>query len=432
MQLSEPSPPEAEDQWLAHWVTTAFNVKRPFRSNSKGLRLGLAVSGGGDSMAMLHLYARHSKGAGDVLFAATVDHGLRPEARSEAEQVQSTCKELGLPHEILTWQGWDKQGNVQAEARKARYALLADWATRHDLDFVLIGHTADDVAETFLSRLARGSGLDGLAAMEKFFERNGVEFARPLLSLDREMLRRYLRRNKIEWIEDPSNEDRQFERVRARDALKALAPLGIDHGKIVSAAYDLSMAKSALHSAVYEHAETAVFFDRGDILLNRGLYSAAHVEIQRRILIAGLQWQGRTDYPPRASNWPEIDIAIHQGKPYTVNGCIVSAEKDAIRISREYNAVKDLRDPAGELWDGRWRFEGPHIEGCEIAPLGEEGIRTCPVWRETGRPRHAVLASPAVWRGEELIASPLTGLQNGWCAQLTRSREQFLSSLLSH
>lgn len=429
MQLDAPSPPDAEDQWLAHWVTTAFQSHQVYRQAPKPVKLGLAVSGGGDSMAMLHLFARHAEAAGYVLSAATVDHRLRPEAQAEADQVHAICQTLGLPHTTLRWDGWDGTGNLQAQARAARYALLAGWAKENGLAMVLLGHTEDDVAETFLIRLARGSGLDGLAAMEKYISRNGVEFGRPLLNLDREMLRRFLRRNKIDWIEDPSNEDRRFQRVRAREALHALAPSGIDRQKIVSAAYDLSMAKGALRDTLFAHAQEAVSFVDGDILLDRRPVSP---EIDRRMLAAALQWQGMTDYPPRSSAWPELDIAIHKGKPHTLNGCIVFADKKCVRISREYNSVKGLRCPVGALWDRRWRLEGPERDGLEVAALGKAGLSQCPDWRKSGRPRQAVLASPAVWVGDELIAAPLAGLKNRWCAQLTRSREQFLSWLLSH
>jgi len=145
-----------------------------------------------------------------------------------------------------------------------------------------------------------------------------------------------------------------------------------------------------------------------------------------------VQGQGGTDYPPRADTWVELSMALHSGKPHTLNGCLATVDGQYIRIAREYNTVKNLTCETNALWDARWSFDGPHAADLHVAALGEAGILTCPDWRETGLPRSSLLSSPAVWRGTELVAAPLAGLPNGWCARLTRSREQFLSSLLSH
>ena len=111
--------------------------------------------------------------AGCDVAVATVDHGLRPEAAAEAAEVAAICAGLGVPHEILHWH-WDGAGNLQDAARRGRMALLADWARRRGLRTVALGHTEDDIAETFLMRLARDAGVDGLAAMAARREVAGV------------------------------------------------------------------------------------------------------------------------------------------------------------------------------------------------------------------------------------------------------------------
>ncbi|MGJ8618282.1 MAG: tRNA lysidine(34) synthetase TilS, partial [Sulfitobacter sp.] len=117
--------------------------------------LGVAVSGGGDSMALLHLLHGLSALHGTKLRAVTVNHGLRPEAASEAQMVQAFCATLGVQHDTLMWKDWDGIGNLQNAARQARYQMMADWATIHGISTIALGHTADDQAETFLMRLAR-------------------------------------------------------------------------------------------------------------------------------------------------------------------------------------------------------------------------------------------------------------------------------------
>jgi len=103
-----------------------------------------------------------------------------------------------------------------------------------------------------------------------------------------------------------------------------------------------------------------------------------------------------------------------------------------VRVCREYNAVRNVRCLTSEIWDRRWRLTGEETDGLEIRALGREGLASCPDWRSTGRPHPAVIASPSVWRGADLVAAPLAGLGNGWQAQLVGGEEEFFASLLSH
>ncbi|WP_114967069.1 tRNA lysidine(34) synthetase TilS, partial [Alkalilacustris brevis] len=183
--------------------------------------LGVAVSGGGDSVALLLLVADWAAARGVRLRAVTVDHGLREGAAQEAEAVARLCAELGIGHDILRWQGWDGQGNLQDAARRARQGLIAGWARDHGLAAVALGHTRDDQAETVLMRLARGAGVDGLSGMAPLRLAVGLAWLRPLLDVGRAELRALLRARGVPWAEDPSNEDARFQRVRARRALEA-------------------------------------------------------------------------------------------------------------------------------------------------------------------------------------------------------------------
>ena len=201
------------DDWLRHITGWAFVNARP-------KRLGVAVSGGGDSMACLDLMLWHGAERGFSVEAVTVDHGLRPEAKDEIALVAAFCAGRGVPHSVLEWH-WDGSGNLQAEARAARYGLIGAWAKDRRIDWVALGHTRDDVAETFLMRLARQAGVDGLSEMERSFTRGGLRWIRPLLAHERQHWRDYLSRHKIAWAEDPSNENAEFERVRARKVLAA-------------------------------------------------------------------------------------------------------------------------------------------------------------------------------------------------------------------
>ncbi len=391
-------------------------------------RIGVAVSGGSDSMALLELLTHWAGENGVELRAATVDHGLRVEAKEEAAFVAAFCAGRGIRHDVLTWDGWDGTGNLQAEARAARYRLLADWAREAHVDAVGVAHTANDQAETFLMRLSRSSGVDGLSAMEHSFLRHGIRFVRPLLGQTREVLRDYLRRHDVAWVDDPSNSDTRFDRVKAREAFEALRPLGISERTMTASTRHLSMATAALQHYAIQEAKAHVVEDRGDLILPRMM--DIPVEIERRLVVGALQYIGGDPYPPRSAALVEMEIGLTEAGKHTLAGCVITREGDATRFTRELQAVADVKAHTELFWDRRWKFDGPHEVGLEVRALGEDGLRLCPDWRETGMPPASLLASPGIWRGEELIAAPIAGLANGWQARVTKFPE-FLREISS-
>ncbi len=401
-------------------------VRAAIRQAGEG-GIAIAVSGGSDSLALLHL--AHAAPAGAMLHAVTVDHGLRAESADEAARVAAICKGLGVPHAILRWQGWEGQGNLQAEARDARYRLMAEWARDRGIGTILLGHTRDDQAETVLMRLGRSAGVDGLSGMAGRFRRNDMTWCRPLLETDRATLRAYLRGMGAAWIDDPSNDDSRFERVRARAALRALAPLGIDAATLARVARHMGEARDALDACAADVARVTVRQDAGDLLLDWARLSAHPLELRRRILVAALVWVASAAYPPRREDVLSLlDESGMEGQR-TLMGCVLRKERDGLRILREFNAVRETRGATDAVWDGRWRLEGPHDPAFCVAALGEAGLRLCPDWRDTGRPRASLLASPAVWRGDSLVAAPLAGWGQGWIARIVAD---FHDRALSH
>lgn len=180
----------------------------------------LAVSGGSDSTALLHLAADARKAAPDCrIIAATVDHGLRPESSVEAAAVAGLSARLGVEHRTLIWRGEKPIHGIQAEARAARQALLAEFVDEVGAGAVLTGHTLDDQAETVLMRSARGEGIGLAGIAPATLAGNQVWFMRPLLGQRRAALRQMLAARGAGWVDDPSNENLQFERVRVRAKL---------------------------------------------------------------------------------------------------------------------------------------------------------------------------------------------------------------------
>jgi tRNA(Ile)-lysidine synthase len=410
----------------------AAHLRAQFHSNPPA-RLGIAVSGGGDSMALLHGLHDAFADTETQLFAATVNHGLRPEAAREAALVAEAAARMGLPHDVLTWTGWNRQGNLQNEARRARYRLLADWARGREVALVALGHTADDQAETVLMRLARASGVNGLSAIPPRRIVHGVTFLRPLLDLSRAALRDYLAERGAEWAEDPSNDDTGFDRVKARRALEALAPLGIDAAALAQVAANMRVAREALDWFTFLSARDLVCVDGGDVVLDLRKFRTLPEEIARRLVSCALRWIGGDAYPPRRAALSALLEAIADGTGATLAGCHVLRRGGAIWICREYASVAQLTEAPDAAWDNRWRIDGPPPPpGAYVAALGEAGLALCPNWRAGGRPHAAMLATPALWNGGKLVSAPLAMADTPWTARLVGGSEEFFAFLLSH
>jgi tRNA(Ile)-lysidine synthase len=205
-------------------------------------RLGAAVSGGPDSLALLLLAAAAFPGR---VHAATVDHGLRPGSAVEALHVEDIAARAGAPHAILEISVPDGPAGLQAEARAARYAALESWAARERLPLLLTAHHADDQAETILMRLQRGAGIGGLSGIRPLRPLGpGLTLARPLLGWTKAELVRLVRDAGLEPADDPSNRDPRFDRTRAR-ALLAANP-ALEPARLARAAAALREADEAL------------------------------------------------------------------------------------------------------------------------------------------------------------------------------------------
>ena len=283
-------------------------------------RLGLAVSGGPDSMAMLVLAAAAYPPAAypEAIRAATVDHGLRPEAAAEARAVGDACAALGVPHETLVVSGLGS-GNVQDRARSARYALLRDWAVAGGLRWVAVAHQRDDVAETFLMRARRGAGLGGLAAMPRA-RRLGpdVQLVRPLLDWPRCELAAVTRAAGIACAADPSNTDPRFDRSRMR-ALIAGTPELLAQ-RLALAAHNLRDAEQAIEWVVAREATARLRVEEAGVWLDPdGLPG----EIRRRLAhlaVTRVRHDNANPAPWREQGLDRLLASLDSGRPGTIAG----------------------------------------------------------------------------------------------------------------
>lgn len=373
--------------------------------------------------------------AGCKVAVATVNHGLRADAAAEAEAVAARCAALGVPHAVLTWR-WDGRGNLSDAARRGRMAALADWARGAGLSAVALGHTQDDVAETFLMRLARDAGVDGLAAMAARREVGGMVFLRPLMGVARAELRGWLLQRGLDWIDDPTNEDARFARVRARRAVAAMADAGVGAAEIAALAGRMADVRDALDGAVAEAAARIARLDRGDVILEAGTLAALPVEIRRRLMRAAVMWIGSAEYGPRGAELERFIAAALDGRAATLGGCRMTPGHGRLRITRELRAVAGAEVAVDQVWDGRWRLTGPEMgldsSGLTIRALGLEGLARLEGAEGAVVPRLSLMVSPAVWRGEVLVAAPLAGMAHGWQADCAAPNGPLSAAPLSH
>ena len=281
-----------------------------------GLRLGLAVSGGPDSLALLALAAAARPNAVEV---ATVDHGLRPGAAAEAAMVATLCDQLNVPHVTLKvrWRHPPATA-IQERARRERYRLLGFWAEERGLDAIVTGHHADDQAETLLMRLARGAGVRGLAGMRPRSVVPGtqVRLLRPLLAWRRSELEQVCATRQLTPADDPSNNDERFERVRIR---KALAETDwLDPSAVARSASHLADADLGLDWAMRREWSQSVRESRGGITYRPG---DAPAEIRRRIVARALRRLATEgDAESRGAEFDHLLEALAEGRTATLRG----------------------------------------------------------------------------------------------------------------
>lgn len=345
------------------------------RSLSKPAHVLVAISGGSDSTGLLAALAEQLKllpNSEITLSAATIDHGLRSEAADEVRAVAALCASLGIAHLSRRWEGVKPKSGIMAAAREARYGLLADIAADISANVIVTAHTLDDQRETLAMRAARlgeggvGTGIAG--AM--LFDRR-VWIVRPFLSCRREDIRAYLAARSMSWMDDPSNEDLRYERVRTRRQLAG-------EGESVPVA-DGGVARAALS------AQAAAWLDRYVTVHANALCAIARPALQAEEAVLAYALShlasvfGGAPYGPGRERMRRILDFIGEGKPgrRTVGGVVFDLRKDGLYLMRESRGIQPLVLAAGAegIWDGRFRIvnSGRSAIRIEMAGTSAEG-----------------------------------------------------------
>ncbi len=339
-------------------------------------RLAVACSGGADSIALLGLIGDWALQRNGKVLAMIVDHRLRPESTREAAQVAATAKQLGVEACVLTRTDGSLRSNVQQHAREARYRLLSSGCRQRGIPHLFLAHHRNDQAETVYMRAARNSGVDGLAGMAEVSELRDVRILRPLLNIPKTRLRATASAMGLPVIEDPSNDDLQYERVRVRRelaeatkvdaAIKFAGRNGLERRRKELLATDLLSKNCAM-------------FPEGYAVLDIETLNCEPVDIVCRCLAAICAMIGGRQHPPRRARTSRLYDAIVSGKltgGRTMGGCHIIPIDRRLLIIRETAAIeKSMAVLKNGRWDGRFLIEmSSPTDGLEISALGEAGF----------------------------------------------------------
>ena len=337
--------------------------------------IGLAVSGGADSLALLLLAKRWAKGLAvpPRLHVYSVDHGLRPEAAGEVAMVLDVAKSLGVPATGLAWIGEKPQTGVQEAARLARYRLMGAAMDADGVGVLLTAHHRQDQAETVLMRLAHGSGVEGLRGMADMAEVEGARVHRPLLDIEPEALHAVVEAAGLSPAADPSNSDTHYERVRWRQAMPGLAELGLDAAAIAVFAERMGEVDAAIaQMADGCFAEIVRLDGFGAARIELAPFVGLSPAISTRVLGRVLNIVGGRQKPRALGQVERLRQAIAENalpKSTTVLGCVVRIKDNAIAVAREPGRTLPPDAnllPHGELvWVERFRS----VNGSDEAGL---------------------------------------------------------------
>jgi tRNA(Ile)-lysidine synthase len=390
--------------------------------------VAVAVSGGADSMALLLLAAAWAADRSGRVTALTVDHGLRAEAAAEAAEVARRCRARGIACETMRWDGDKPATGIQEAARSARYDLMTGWCRDRAVAHLLVAHHAGDQAETFLYRMGRGSGADGLAGMPAAVVRAGVRLLRPLLDVAPERLRAVLDAEGETWLDDPSNRDGRFARVAVRRRIEALGDRGFGLAVFGEATAALGAARAGRDRARARLAAGAVaLYPEGYAEIALDALCRADADSARDLLAVVLHTIGGAHYAPRRARLGRLADDVLTGdfrRARTLGGCaIVPDGGGSLRIWREPRAATETVALTGgpEIrWDGRFALSvsatAGRRQGMRIARLGETGWQSIAKGTNPGIsrliPGPVRFALPALWDGNEIAEVPHLGYRS--------------------
>ena len=295
-----------------------------------GKKLAVAVSGGVDSVALLHWLVE----IGADIVCLHVNHGLRAAADVESQYVSDLCARLNIPCHVFRWNGEKPSTGIEAAARAARYQMMTDFCRDNKIEYLLTAHQADDQIETFLMNLSRGSGVFGLAAMQSVSERDGIKIVRPLLNVSRDELKNYCDTRGIKYFTDEMNSDARYTRVRIRQNRHVLHDdLGISDERILLAIENLNRARDAIETDVEKLV--ADVMGNGFAMFRDSFLFDLMPDIRLKFIGTLIQKIGGDSYQPRLNSLQLAMDRLHGDCKFTLGHCTLRRLGERILIVPE-------------------------------------------------------------------------------------------------
>lgn len=264
-------------------------------------KIAVAVSGGADSLALTLLLQQFCLTKKIKLLAITVDHKMRQSSSNEALALGKILKKQKISHQILEISSLENiASNAEAKMREARYELLHQFCLKEKIEFLFLGHHLGDVAENFLIRLFRGSGLDGLSTISEVADFKKIKLVRPLLDVDKSELINFLQSQKIQWFEDESNEDEKFLRNKIRKFFESFPEKNLIQKRIKNASDEISGMRDFFDDLMLKEASQILTLDpSGYFLIDHKNLKKTNEKFALKILaLAAMEVSGK-NYKPR-------------------------------------------------------------------------------------------------------------------------------------
>ena len=395
---------------------------------------GIAVSGGSDSMALFHMLTDWKSSDKPEIIVASIDHGLRSESKLEVEFVKKACEMKKVKHfSLVPSTHLSKiRGNLQDNARSARYTLLRNWAIAKNLQCILLGHTLDDQEENLLIRFFRGSGVDGLVSMEEMVARNEILWMRPLLKFRKEDLRNYLRTNNYSWVDDPSNHDNKYTRVRMRKLLKQLKSNNLITPNFVKTADHMLRASKLSREIAISNSKTLLSFnDVGQISFKVEKFSKLFEDSRYRILAGIVSWFSGSFYKPRFSQLENVYNKILNVNitGSTLGGTVFKKKNGIVTVTRELGSIEEnfLVKNKKFIWDNRWliTLKSGYQGQLYVKPYGLLGIDDQEIFITSKFDRNAVATIPVVVTKRDVKFVPFSNLKYDIDVKLLNQDNEF-------
>jgi tRNA(Ile)-lysidine synthase len=412
-----------EDKKINHIY---FSFREKISSFIGKERFAIAVSGGSDSLALSVLAKLYSLENDNAFVSLIIDHKLRKESAEEARVTYKNLTQNKIKAKILTYQGEKFSSNIQKKARDLRYDLFHKYCAKNKIKFLILAHHQDDLIENFYIRLIRGSGIKGLTSLQNIFEYSkNFYLLRPLLNFNKQELLTVTKKSYSSWIEDPSNKNDKFLRVRIRKMQTKLQKEGFDPKRIIKTIDNLNTAKNSLDFYIFKSEKKYLnFYKEGYATLKSSIFNNEAQEVIFRVIIKAIHFVSGEYYPPRSDSLKGLmkNLLAKSFKSSTLGGCLIEKNKNIISFYREDRnvAVETLNKTKQKTnWDDRFLVNKNfnNQQQFVVKKLGNHGIEYLRKnkFNDYGNkiPVHAKKTLPSFWNNEgQLLFVPFVNFKN--------------------